>query len=518
MARYGAGEEIGLVRLQDWAGTIDREPIARLRGLNGVKAYREMRWNSAAVGGALMAIEMSIRSVSWSVEGDANDPRRQFLEECMDDMAHSVAAHVIQALSMLTYGWAWFEVVYKQRRGDRKDAPSKYTDGKLGWDAFRLRAQDTMHPSTPWHFDERGRLTGFQQYLNTGQPIIPADKSIHYVTRNEDGNPEGKSILRPAYRAWFFLKNLQEIEAIGHERNLVGLPVLKPPEGADLSEGSNDRSAAEKLLRRVRKDEEAGVLVPPGWDFQLAGISGAPNVADALGNTIVRYENRIALSVLAQFLFLGISGTGSYALGETHSNLFFVALEAWLDMIADTLNQQAVPNLLRYNAMPLEDHPRIAHEPVRSQDPESVANFILNMVNAGVVQPDDDLERWVRAIIDAPDLTELQLKEREMMREADRALREKMARIAPKPPAEDGDETDESDDLSLYEQYAAPLTEWEALNRQERREIMGIGRRVLDVTEPARRARALRDLSDAEWGRALAEEQRAQALQTEAGL
>jgi hypothetical protein len=43
------------------------------------------------------------------------------------------------------------------------------------------------------------------------------------------GNPEGQSMLRTAYRPWFFKKRLEEFEAIGVERDLAGLPVAKVP-------------------------------------------------------------------------------------------------------------------------------------------------------------------------------------------------------------------------------------------------------------------------------------------------
>lgn len=46
---------------------------------------------------------------------------------------------------------------------------------------------------------------------------IPIEKLLIYRTRMERGNPEGRSLLRPAWIFYYYTKNLQQIEAIGFE-------------------------------------------------------------------------------------------------------------------------------------------------------------------------------------------------------------------------------------------------------------------------------------------------------------
>ena len=62
-------------------------------------------------------------------------------------MDHTLDDHVAEALSCLSYGFAWFEVVYKRRVGptERNDKKrSKYTDGRMGVRKIAMRAPWTV--------------------------------------------------------------------------------------------------------------------------------------------------------------------------------------------------------------------------------------------------------------------------------------------------------------------------------------------------------------------------------------
>ena len=87
-----------------------------------------------------------------------------------------------------------------------------------------------------WEYDDEDNLIGMTQMPppNFGLYTIPLEKAIHFRTRSRKGNPEGRSILRNAYRSWYFKKGIQEFEGIGIERDLAGIPMVTPPEGVDL--------------------------------------------------------------------------------------------------------------------------------------------------------------------------------------------------------------------------------------------------------------------------------------------
>ena len=135
--------------------------MPQLRFEKATRVFTEMRDNDTTVGAILFAIEMLLRQVDWDVEPDPDDPagdaRAEFLEECMEDMSHSWSDFIAECLSFLVFGWSFHEIVYKYRRGPDADPASKFTDGKLGWRKFPIRAQDTR---LRWEFDENGGVQG----------------------------------------------------------------------------------------------------------------------------------------------------------------------------------------------------------------------------------------------------------------------------------------------------------------------------------------------------------------------
>jgi hypothetical protein len=136
---------------------------------------------------------------------------------------------------------------------------------------------------------------------------------------------------------------------------------------------------------------------PTGFRFRLLA-SGGRQVTD-IGPAIERYDSRIALSLLGQFLLLGqATQVGSYALAESGTNLFVVSLGAIMDGIASTFTQQAVEPLCRLNGIPPEDWPRWTHGDVDQLDLAKFGSYVMNMLSAGVLTPDERLEAKVREV------------------------------------------------------------------------------------------------------------------------
>ena len=248
IGRTGRGEdkgnmadnkEIGRVGQRRYAGTIYEEFLPELRGKRGIAVFHEMSENDDVVGAILFAIEMLVRQCDWNVEpgGDTAKDKEaaEFVESCMDDMQDTWIDTISEILSFITYGWSFHEIVYKRRMGNTRDArtKSKYTDGLIGWKKLPIRAQETLYQ---WEYDAEDNLLGMTQQPPPyyGTYTIPIEKALLFRTKNRKGNPEGRSILRNAYRSWYFKRRIQEIEGIGIERDLAGLPVIHAPEGLDI--------------------------------------------------------------------------------------------------------------------------------------------------------------------------------------------------------------------------------------------------------------------------------------------
>lgn len=411
-----SNKEIGRIGQRRYGGTIYEEFLHELRGRRGIEVYREMSENDDVVGAILFAIEMLVRQTDWNIEPGGDSAKdieaAEFVESCMDDMQETWIDTISEILSFLTYGWSFHEIVYKRRMGNTKDprTRSKYSDGLIGWKKLPIRAQETLYQ---WEYDNEDNLLGMTQMPPPSFQLytIPTEKALLFRTRSRKGNPEGRSILRNAYRSWYFKRRIQEIEGIGIERDLAGLPVMYAPEGLDIWNEENPdavriRAGLESTVRRIRRDEMEGVVLPDGYKLELLS-SGGTRQFDT--NAIInRYDTRIAMTVLADFIFLGHQQSGSWALSSDKTELFAMACGAFLDIICETFNNQGIPQLIDINGQHfagITDYPRMTHGDIEDADITKVSQFIKDMTGIGVLVPDDGLEDYIRQVGHLPERT-----------------------------------------------------------------------------------------------------------------
>lgn len=409
-------DEIGRIGQKRYGGTFYEEFLRELRGKKGIETYREMAENDDTIGGILFAVEMLIRQASWNVEPGGDTPKdkeaAEFVEQCMHDMQDTWTDTISEILSFLTYGWSFHEIVYKRRMGKTRDQKtrSKYNDGLIGWRKLPIRAQETLYQ---WEYDDEDNLIAMTQLPppNYGLITIPMDKAMLFRTKSRKGNPEGRSILRNAYRSWYFKRRIQEYEGIGIERDLAGLPVFTAPEDIAIwDEDDPDmvklRTGMEAMVQKIRVDELAGIVKPHGFEFELLNSGGSKQFDT---NAIIqRYDTGMAMTVLADFIFLGHQQVGSFALSSDKTELFSMAIGAYLDIICETFNSQGIPQLIDVNGSHFDgitDYPKLAHGDIENADIQKLAAYIKDMTGVGILVPDDGLEDYVREAAGLPERT-----------------------------------------------------------------------------------------------------------------
>ena len=384
------------------------EFLPELRGKKAIRKYREMRDNDSTIGAVMYATEQVLRDVKLKVCA-ANDSaeakaEKEFVETVLTDMDHTLEDHIAEALSSLSYGFAWFEVVYKRRGGpsfrDYKRY-SKHTDGRIGVRKLAIRA-----PWTVSRFDvdqKSGDVLGlYQEGSQFGKShYIPANKSLYYKTTAINGDPSGRSILRNAYTSYEYLNNLQAIEAIAVERELAGIPVARIPSEYLSSDASSAQAAfrtnLEGILRDVKFNEQGYIITPSDTypdkdgsptnvrlvDIELMSSSGTRNID--IDPIVSRYQHDIARSVLSEFLLLGAhSSGGSYALSKSKTDLFLRALESYIGAITDVLNKQLIERLWQLNGLSYDTMPYIEAGDVAPHDLREIAAFLRNLNGADI--------------------------------------------------------------------------------------------------------------------------------------
>ncbi|HSC14606.1 MAG TPA: hypothetical protein VLI71_05780 [Gammaproteobacteria bacterium] len=404
----------GTTGLKQYGGYVVEEFLPRLQGRQGVLTFREMRDNSSTIGAIGFTIESLIRQAEWRVEpaGDTPEAREwaEFVEGCLDDMSHTFEEFVVEALSSLTYGWAYHEIVYKMRRGLDASNPSmrsKYEDGKIGWRKLPIRSQDTLDR---WEFEPSdGGLRGMWQmdpYAvgKTSNAFIPIEKALLFRVGAHKGNPEGRSIYRNAVLDYFKLKRIGDIEAVGIERDMTGLLHMQVPiEILQATPGSPEmaiRVELERMLSTLKRDEREFAMTPPelnsdnmptGYKLALLATGGRRQIDT--NEIALRYMNTITMSTLADFLMLGKNDVGSWALASSKTRLFSFALGAVMDSFAAVMNRFAIPRLMNLNGVPGKLHPHLVHGDIESPPLEEIGQYITALATAGMLTPTKPLER-----------------------------------------------------------------------------------------------------------------------------
>lgn len=413
---YSLYQEAGATGLKQYSGYVREEWEPQLLGRKGMLVYREMYDNDPIINAIFFAITMLIRGVSFHVEGGdstgVNQKAADFVESCLGDMEETWASFLAELMPFLLYGWDVHEKVFKRRSGYNpkdKSKNSKYDDGKIGWRKFAIRSQETL---LHWTFNEDGDATNLIQLLPTGGPLlsVPLERCLHFRTTPYKANPEGRSLIRGAYTSYFLKKRIQQIEAIGVERDLTGLPVMYVPSRWTLQNATAEDKAAmaacKTLVRDIRNNEQSGVVLPRIWndkqptqqDLELTLLATGGRRQFATPDIIQRYNQCIAQVVLADFITLGGGGGsshGSYAQSKNKTDFFSMTMTALLDIIVGEINDNAIPELLRLNGMK-DAQVQLTHGDVARRDLEELGTYLMDIAQAGILTPDATIEAHVR--------------------------------------------------------------------------------------------------------------------------
>lgn len=426
--------DVGSSGLRQYGGWIREEFLPQLVGLQGPRMYREMVDNDPTIGSLLFAIQQLMRKVEWRVKpsSDHADAKEMadFADSLRHDMSHTWEDFQAEALSMLPYGFAPHEIVYKARLGreppvvDGKPLPeSRFNDGRIGLRRLPLRGQDTV---IKWFLSPSGEIEGLTQQPYVGTLIdIPIPKLLLFRPTAHKGNPEGRSILRNSVRPYVFVKRLEEQEAITLER-FGGLPVMYVPSQLLDAATSGDATAQaqlaayKKIVTNVRIDEQMGVILPSDT---YQGANGPSNVrmyelslvtpqvrgaqAGGARATIESYKLDMLMTVLADFITLGHTVRGTNNLAVTKVDMFYAAIEGWLNSIAAVLNRFLLPRVWRVNRLDPALMPEYVPDLAQRVDLDSLGAFIANLAKAGMSMfPDLDLENFIRDAAGLPDIAD----------------------------------------------------------------------------------------------------------------
>ena len=389
----GSTSVIGTTGLRVIAGRVQEEYLVILKSWQrATKIYLEML-DDVTIGTMLDALKLPLLKAKFEVlPANPNIPgdiaAAEWLDKTMRTMEKQTwKSHVQDALETVEWGFAIGEIILEKRE-----------DGKLWLKNIDPRGQETLER---WEWEKDKAVTFVQRDpVSQKESFVPLEKSIHFTFKGRKGNPMGTPLLRSVYRSWRFKKDLENLEGIGIERDVGGMPIAKIPKDGNIS--TADITKLKAALEALRMDEAMYLIGPEG--VEISGYGGGSKMYDvALVIDIKKKE--ILGRVFSQFLMLGMSEVGTQALVKGSQDFFTLALEALQEMLLEGWNLQLVPYLFGFNSFPgMTGLPKIIWLPPGKEDVAAISGAISTLISAKVLTPTDDLEDIMRDILNLPEL------------------------------------------------------------------------------------------------------------------
>lgn len=419
-----ATTELGLA--QDW--NISQQRGELIPGLSGRQMLTELELMAATdetVGSMLWAIASIMAQVGWKHEPQVDGLKAttdseavrwaEWADGLLVDMSHSWGDFIDDALNMIWAGFSLSEMTMKQRTS----ATSRFDDGLYGFDRLSLRDPLSIWG---WLYDAPHRnVIAAQQMTYWGSASLPTWKCLHCRPTMAPERPVGRSLLRAAHRVWRLKMRIQESEALGIERELVGLPIARVPSDdlntASLKDPATHKPTPEALVAQariqamiraatdMRLNKSGGLVLPSDtyfeesdgkdrtlkYDFSILTSTGQRAI-DA--RTAARdYDRSIARVVMMQFLHLGDRSTGSFGLSDDQSSMAIRAMMALALKIGQEWDRKALALTWAINALPPKYRPSLKPTGVSKDGIAAVGQFLAGLAKAGALWETDTRAR-----------------------------------------------------------------------------------------------------------------------------
>ena len=407
-----------------------------LMGRNALPTYEKMRRGDAQVRATLAACKLPVQSAKWDVvpaesnsesrvasraEHDSRFATRHSLASTgagkntaakASEVARFVKHNLFGGLEFRTSTGAlvsqsWDEVVRNALLMLDFGCAVHEDVWTVDGEHIRLRRLAARYPLTyyQWVVDEDGETllaliqAGYRraQFLNVSMPV---EKMCRFTYQQEAANFWGIALQRSMYPHWYAKNSLYRIDAIACERNALGIPVFKLPVGFS----KEDKDAAFNFVTQLAAHECTGMVEPPGdpsTGFRIVGCEG--RVREVMPS-IQHHNTMISRAALAMFLELGVEAHGgSRALGQSHTDFFFLALQSLADQVALALRNTSVRRLVEYNFGEGAPMPKLVAANVQARGLQDIAQALNQFALSGLVVSEDNLRKFIREELALPE-------------------------------------------------------------------------------------------------------------------
>jgi hypothetical protein len=384
------------------------ETNTQLMGVQRFTHAADLLANVSIIAASLRYTLNLISRPHWRFEPADDSAEAKAAAEFMESVIDGIDAswtRIIRRTGMYRYhGFGVSEWVAKKRE----------EDGKIGIASIESRPQHTIER---WDIDDNGGVVGvWQRDPQTGLPIyLPRGKLLYIVDDTLTDSPEGmgwfRHLAEPARR----LKSYLQLEGLGFERDLTGIPVGRAPmakinqlvQDGKITAAQRDSmlGAIDQFVALKRKDQNTGIVLDSAtqkartetgetissiyeWGIEL--LTGTQSSIDHLGEAIKRLQYDMALIMGTESMLTGRDGQGSRALSEDKSRNLYLIANATLADMAESVDRDLVAPIWTMNGLPDKLRPKAAVEDVAFKDAEAIAKVLADMATAGAILAPDD--------------------------------------------------------------------------------------------------------------------------------
>lgn len=421
--------EMGNLGLSIFNGVSNDELQRELNFPNSIGTYKTMSLHPT-VNAGLTLFDNIISKATWSFNPpqDATEEEKKqckIVTSMMHDMEQPWSEFIKDTLSANRFGFSVHEKVFRKRY---ESNGSLYNDGLIGWKKLPIRAQESIDKFV--FSDDGNDIIGVKQnlsrlnniygrYNNRSEPevVIPRSKFLLFRTGNHRGDPYGKSPLRDAYLAWKFLSAMEDMEATGVAKDLVGLPVLyMPPQYLAADASPEVKAVAEYFrngLRNLQVGEQSAMIIPqvfdevskqPMFKFELMSVDGKKSFD--ISKIKEYYKNMILTSLIADVLVMGQTTTGSFALGSIKNSMSGAYAHRLLSEITTVLQNDLIKMTYALNGWDLTRMGTLDFDGLEEMDTEAFSKLVQRVASVGMVEKDREMLNIVRKSIGADPLPE----------------------------------------------------------------------------------------------------------------
>jgi hypothetical protein len=392
--------------LSMWKGTVSEEYLAELKPWSkAVKVFQEME-DDIVIGALYESISSPLLDAKFKVLPASPSTKdieaaKWLQESTIDSPSFDWLDHVTDMLEALSFGFSLSEILMEKSKSGRLELTDLMPIG-----------QETLKE---WgKLDKHGRPKSFIQTVVSDNMLphqleAPMEKLLHYTFRGRKRNPMGRALSRNLYRAWYFKKNLEVVEAIGAERDVGNVPL------AELSEGfltDADMTKLKEALSGLRIDEAAYIITPPNVKITPFGSGGKTyNIREMIRD----YQHLIRQRFFMDFISLGSESVGTQALAKEVTGFFSLALGSIQHQMTGVWNRQLVPWMFRHNMLHWDGItalPKIKWEKPGKINVQSLAQSVTQLLTSQAIHWNKPLEDHLREAFEVPPITDEEIEER----------------------------------------------------------------------------------------------------------